>query len=905
MIQANGMFNKSTQFFLILVSIAFLSCSRQKDTLPAKVYHTYTSYFNWYYNANLLFNESVGKLENQYKFPERGFIDVIYFGNEQEADGLKTSMTDIIKKNDAVLFKHPNGNFIDDCRLLNGKCWFYQREYSSALQNFNYILDKFPSSPLAADAWLYMAYTYYQTDNRIMATNIIEENLVGNDTLEIRDETFGELGLFRTKLLIEQEEYGKATEILLKSLDFVKGDDRLTKANFLLGQLMAQEKKFSEAQYKFEEVAKMSKNYDLTFQAKLAIARLFVEMEKSDVGRGEDVFRYLTKLLKDPKNEEYQDQIYYEFALISLARNKKREAVDYLKKSLAVSVNNQRQKAISYYKIGLINFYDFNDYPVAQAYYDSAAQFIRVEDPEHDDIKRLAKTLGEYIELLTTIEYQDSMLTLAELPKEDLDKIIDKLVEEEKRRKEEEAAALLSDAESDFTQDDPFFANQNQGRSNRNRSGKWYFDDPGQVSMGKQEFEARWGRRRNEDNWRRSNKTTSSFSSKNGDLAQSKKVGPEADPEAAKLDSALQEQYGDKAQYYKDIPTTDEQKAIAHKKIEDAYYKLGQLYYQKLEEPDSAVESFETLLELYPESEYMLQSRYALYKLYREELRIQAYRAHMSFILDNHPNTVYAYLIQGKDPNELKVDEDDFYYAYNGLQQAYEKREFESSLGFGEYLMSLERFLDKDAIDMVKVQYIRGMSYGYLGQKDSLLNILTQLVKNHPDHGVTPLAQKTLGYLVKGIPEDTGLPEGGGSNGGGDASLKDPKNPIYKGFTTAVKSKEKVFVILYVDKKNVSKEELKTEISDFNNSEFSNNNLRTFVFLYKQTHWLPYIASFKSVEEAKRYLKSLKGKDNLEDLLTGKDRMMFMSHSNFKTAYGQKRMKDYMKYYEHILEEKW
>ena len=113
--------------------------------------------------------------------------------------------------------------------------------------------------------------------------------------------------------------------------------------------------------------------------------------------------------------------------------------------------------------------------------------------------------------------------------------------------------------------------------------------------------------------------------------------------------------------------------------------------------------------------------------------------------------TIYAYLILGKDPNELKKDEEDFIYAYEGLFNAYADKQYETSLGFSEYLLAQSQFNDNPAIDLAKLHYIRGMSYGFTGAQDSLLNILTRVVNTYPEHEVTPVAQKTLNYIQNGI----------------------------------------------------------------------------------------------------------------------------------------------------------
>ena len=80
---------------------------------------------------------------------------------------------------------------------------------------------------------------------------------------------------------------------------------------------------------------------------------------------------------------------------------------------------------------------------MAQAYYDSAATSITPTAPEYKEITRIAGTLKDYITYLNTIEYQDSMLYLAELPKEELDSLITFIFEEEKKRQEEELQKQL------------------------------------------------------------------------------------------------------------------------------------------------------------------------------------------------------------------------------------------------------------------------------------------------------------------------------------------------------------------------------------------------------------------------------------------------------------------------------
>ncbi|MEZ4825991.1 MAG: hypothetical protein R3C61_06815 [Bacteroidia bacterium] len=499
---------KFTKYLPIILLLSVFSCSKEKDTVTARLYHNTTSYFNGFYNATYLFKETVSQLEKQYKFPEQGFIEVVYYGNEDEAKSFSSDFETVIKKNDAVMFKHPNGDWIDNCRLLNGKSWFYRQNYTLAMENFDFVIETFPESPLIPEAIFWIAKTHYMMENPEMTKTIIDKQLLNNDTIYIDAELEAELSLFRTRLAIQEKDYKKAAKILSDNIIYIKDDLRLARAHFLLGQLFSETKEYPKALENYSLVEKYSADYSLTFSSKIKIARLYVEFQKGKDDDGE-VNKYLTKLLRDEKNYEYRDQVYYEFALLEIKKTNLNGAIDYLKESIRANVSNQRQKALSYFKIGQIYFFDLQNYTQAQVYYDSAANSITPKAPEYKEISTLAATLKDYINYKNTITYQDSMLWLSTLPKDTLDAMIDKLVAEEKRKKEEEQERMLREMNSpNNNMYNPALQQfQDQGnRGRQNQGGVWYFDNPAAVSSGRIQFEQVWGKRVNTDDWRRSKK---------------------------------------------------------------------------------------------------------------------------------------------------------------------------------------------------------------------------------------------------------------------------------------------------------------------------------------------------------------------------------------------------------------
>ena len=79
-------------------------------------------------------------------------------------------------------------------------------------------------------------------------------------------------------------------------------------------------------------------------------------------------------MLKDTKNEEFKDQIYYALAELALKEQDEPLAIDYLKKSTKFSVSNDKQKGLSFLKLADI-YFEQPHYINAQAHYDSTYCF--------------------------------------------------------------------------------------------------------------------------------------------------------------------------------------------------------------------------------------------------------------------------------------------------------------------------------------------------------------------------------------------------------------------------------------------------------------------------------------------------------------------------------------------------
>ena len=120
---------------------------------------------------------------------------------------------------------------------------------------------------------------------------------------------------------------------------------------------------------RYSKVLKLHPDYTMRFNARINRAIAF----DSERGDSEGIKKELKKMLKDIKNEDFRDQIYYALAELELKEDNEPLAIEYLIKSAKYSVINEKQKGLSYLKLANIYFEQPN-YINAQAYYDSTIQ---------------------------------------------------------------------------------------------------------------------------------------------------------------------------------------------------------------------------------------------------------------------------------------------------------------------------------------------------------------------------------------------------------------------------------------------------------------------------------------------------------------------------------------------------
>ncbi|MDE6451000.1 MAG: tetratricopeptide repeat protein [Odoribacter sp.] len=435
---------------------------------------------------------------------------------------------------------------------------------------------------------------------------------------------------------------------------------RKPRYNFMLSQLYLKQDQGVNAMAALKKAIRFNFNYEMVFNAKVNMALAY---------QGEDavIEKQLKKMLKDSRNDDFQDRIYYALGTIEEKRGEEKKAVDLYWKSVRASVDNDNQQALSFRKLG-DHYFKVRNYVQAQCCYDSCMYTIDSRYEDYDKLKALLGDLTDLTQCLGDIQLLDSLLRLAAMPEVERNKIIDHKIQEIRDKEaEEREEARQAMSERNFYERNNMLGNRGTNATGSNGS-DWYFYNPVTIATGKNEFKRKWGRRKLEDNWRRQNKAMVDFSEDQELLVDENGEGGKGEEKDVKS----------REYYLQGLPMTEESKRIAVKKMGNAYYRAGELYLYKFNDPAKAMECFDAYIQRFDDENNLPMLYYLACKAAKESDNSNAFEKYSKELLQRFPKSDFALGLQ--DPeyfkevgNVLKTVEGLYGQAYARYEQVYYK----------------------------------------------------------------------------------------------------------------------------------------------------------------------------------------------------------------------------------------
>lgn len=862
-----------TPFAAALAALLVLSggCSTKKNTVVHRAFHNLTSHFNGYFYAKESVKEGLGKIEQNYQDDYSKLLPVFIYPDSKQAQTVYGDMDKAIKKASLVIQRHcitdkkgkeiPGANkWIDDNYMVIGKSHFYKRDFFSALESFDYVSRAYKNMPARFNGMLWQVRTYNELGSLSMSEPILASLKEDN---QFPKNLQKELAAISADFYIKSGSYEPAIKELTKAVTLTKKKKARTRYTYILAQLyeMTGDKK-KASQYYGLVIGLNPASYDMTFNARISRARLY----DATAGDSKDIKKELQKMLKDDKNIEYFDQVYYALAEIAEKEKDMKEAVKLLNLSVRSSVTNTGQKARSFLKLADISFTKA-DYKNAQAYYDSTVAFLPKDHPEYNIINTKKQSLTALVQHINTITAEDSLQKMARMSEKDRDALIAETIkryEAEEKRKEEEKL--------NQQQNNNLFNNDQQSTTVFANTNSWYFYNPSTVSFGIADFNKKWGNRKLEDNWRRSAKEVVLGSNpEDGGTKEDTTGGGTTAVVVNKISNKKTKEY-----YLQNVPLTPEAMKASNDRIVEAYYSLGSVYKEQLADNKRSAESFEEMMKRYEENKYKLQVYYQLYRLNLAMKDNEKANYYKNIFLTKYPDSEYAKIIRNPEAakdalaNRNKVEQ-----FYTETFEKYKKGEYADVIARGNYADSA---FGKNELAS-RFAILRAMSIGRTQDVKAYESALTQIIIKYPKDEVKDQAQYLLDVLNKK----------------GEAAKPDSLMGPYQ----FDKDADHMWVIIIPNGKgNINK--FKIALSDLNGKFFSTSDLKIESMLMDNDKQLVTVKNFAGTAKAMDYYNFVRDyKDVYKDLTPddGGYQRFIISSQNFSTFYKEKKVNEYMAFF--------
>lgn len=719
---------------IILITITILSCSRRKDKFLNRSFHAVTTKYNVLHNGDIAFESGKQALiksfyDNYWEIlpVERMQIkeDLLLPGASKDPnfERAEEKAAKAIQKHGMNIGGKEKNPQTDEAYLLLGKARYFDQRFVPALEAFNYILYKHPTSDKINHARIWREKVNIRLENTELAIKNLKR-LIDKEQLSKQD--LSDAHAMMAQAYVNNKHLDSAIAHIKIAVENTKDKEVRGRLGFIKGQIYNRLGYKDSANIAFDEVIKLKRKtlWIYHVNARVAKARNF-DFEKGDKLA---YIEYLTKLSEDRENRPYLDKIYN---LIGDYHNEVTSdslAEVFYKKSLRQPTQDRYLQSLNYRKIAEFRF-DAAAYKEAGAYYDSTLSKLKVNTKEYRLFRKKRDNLKDVIAYEDLAKRNDSIIKVLNYTEDErityYEKYIEKLKAEEKAKEEAEAAKLLAQANNNQ------FLPKTGGKQNANTT--FYFYNPTTVAYGKNEFRKIWGDRKLEDDWRRADKGI--------------KIKNDTEEEEGNTDLAKEEikDVYNPEFYTSKLPSTQKEVDSIIKKRNFAYYQLGLIYKQKFKEYPLAAKRLEKLLTFKPGERLALPAKYQLYKIYTE-LKDQDQNRVKQDIITNYPDSRYAEILRNPDAS-LSFAEGSPEVVYKKLYKQFENQEYETVLSeLDKYLVQFEGDEMIAKYELLKANTL-GKIEGFAAYKKAMNYVALNYPNTDEGKGAQNLLQQSIPKL--------------------------------------------------------------------------------------------------------------------------------------------------------------
>ena len=738
------------------------------------------THFNYYFNANAKINKVVDLAIASQKDDYTKLLSFYPYSLEKTASQ-KRELDSVISKCTAGILLHDLRNdWIDNLYLLMGEAYFYKKDFDSANAFFQFInYNLFPRNKDDDDDQV-VGSNDNAAGNSISIANKEKQNIFQkiasqppsrNDALvwlirtQIEQGAFGEsAGIINTlqndpnfpKRLkdyleevdaywfFKQEIYDSAASHLEKSLTTAKTKSIQPRSEYLLAQLYEMTKRFDKASVYYKKASQHTTDPLMDIHAQLNNATMLRSSKPEELDRS---MNNLLRMAQKDRFEAYRDILYYSAAQLAIQKPDTAQAVVLLTKSTKYNEADVIYKNKAFLQLADIS-YNQKKYKQAFAYYDSLQSGDTSLAADLDRIHAKRNSLVKIVEQLNIIDMEDSLQRIAAMPKAEREAFVRNLAKKLTKQKEE----VNTDYGGAFINNNTFGNNNNQlpGLTTATGTkGTWYFNNAALKAKGYDDFKAKWGKRPNTDNWRRSSALDAAAQQASGDMGISALNPDIVDTSYATSKNAAKNTVQQPADnsfvgLMSNLPLTPERLKASNEKIAKALFTLANLYQSDLEDYQEAIATYQESLKRFPDSLYDGQIYLGMYYCYTKlgnKIQADYYKKLLSnqfpgshaFKLLSNPSLFLN--TEAKDPVVTKHYEEIYNLFIEG-----KFKEASDSVKAADSLYGINYWSPQ-------LLYIESIAYIKEHDDSTAKNALKNLIRLYPKSPMRPKAERLINVL--------------------------------------------------------------------------------------------------------------------------------------------------------------
>ena len=733
----------------LLAAVALGGCSRDRDRWLNKKYHLLTARFNPLYNGQVAYDQAIKELSEAHKddFTQLILLDdwsaaALNSPPYQKAKRAVEKANKTIRGH-SMVFKGKQANpAVFDAYLLMGRAQFLMGLDAPASEAFSIVARLSADPNQQVEAQLERVELLARQGNAALAEPILYE--VERKGLPKKWDY--RVHRIKARMAIAGQDWLGAAQEASSASALAPRADLKARYAFLAAQLFEKASEPERARRMYEACLKSQpRDYAMLLEAQL---------RRSLNGGGvnpKKLFQELHELLREPKNADFADRIYFSLGELAQQWDEEDRAYGYYQQSFAAGRSERPMVlGLAYARHGAMAL-ERQAYARAQVDFDSAALVLPATYMGREGFQKKAKSLKALVEALSLAELGDSLVRLSLRSDADLERQFEVYIANLKKADDAEAERqrrLVQLAELRSASAELDAAAPAAGGA---AGGGWAVYAPALRAKGAATFRQKFGERPNVDNWRLRSRSSEwmqqTASANKASKPDSSEGSPDGSPDSsAEGKSGMLESEGPESRYrvsyYLDqIPRKAHELDSVKQSACVAWSEVAAAYRDGMQEPSKAVAAYRSAVRGCPDHPEAARWWYALYRLHlslKENLQADETQKEL---LERFPDSEAAAILgRGNGPRAAEVIPVAS-AAFLALRDAVSQRRWRDALRAGEAISWPDS-------ERAAAALLRAMALGGLEGRAAYADALRKVVADFPSSPQAAAAQTYLAELA-------------------------------------------------------------------------------------------------------------------------------------------------------------